>query len=88
MPEADLRLWLGITLSYFSSSGHFEAALGLPKPPNHGPAFSAPQHNDRTEDSHRCMKMNGNKRKRVQWLLIFTGIDAVATIPSVPATGL
>jgi hypothetical protein len=32
------------------------------------------------------MKMNANKRKRVQWLLIFTGIDAVATIPTGPAT--
>jgi hypothetical protein len=32
------------------------------------------------------MKMNGNKRKRVQWLLIFTGIDAAATIPTGPAT--
>jgi hypothetical protein len=85
-PEADLRLWLGITLSYFSSLGHFEAASGLPRPPNHGLAYRAMQHNDRMEDSHRCMKMNGNKRKRVQWLLIFTGIDAVASIPTGPAT--
>jgi hypothetical protein len=67
-------------LSYFSLQGHFG---GTPRPRralNPQLYFLAPQQDDRMEDGCRCMNMNINIQKCVEFVKIITDIDTDATI--------